>query len=73
MFQDIVGNGTSRLSKDITENVIKFQVGNSQAVLGPVLFAGEHIGKFDAIADQIPELPDFRRRDKTGFDHIAHE
>ena len=36
-------------------------------------FAGEHVGKFDAIADQIPKLPDFRRRDKTGFDHIAHE
>ena len=31
MFQDIVGNGTCRFSKDITENIIKFQVGNSQA------------------------------------------
>lgn len=73
MIQDIVGNGTSRLSKDITENIIKFQVGNRQAVLGPVLFAGEHVGKFDAIANQIPKLPDFRRRDKTGFYHVAHE
>lgn len=39
----------------------------------PVLFAGEHIGKLDAIANQIPKLPDFRRRDKTRFYHIAHE
>ncbi|CBK78460.1 hypothetical protein CLS_32260 [[Clostridium] cf. saccharolyticum K10] len=36
MFQDIVGNGTSRLSKNITEDVIKFEVGNSQTVLCPV-------------------------------------
>ena len=60
MFQDIVGNGTCRLSKDITENIIKFQVGNSQAVLCTVLFAGEHIGELEAIAHQVSKLADFR-------------
>lgn len=32
----VVGDGTGRLSKTITEKIIKFQVGNSQAVLNPV-------------------------------------
>ena len=73
MFQDIVGNGTSRLSKNIAEDIIKFQVGNRQAVLGAVLFAGEHVGKLGAVADQIPKLADFRGRDKTRFYHVAHE
>lgn len=59
MFQDIVGDGPCRLSKNITENVIKFQVGNSQAVLCLVLFSGEHVGKFDAITNQISKVADF--------------
>ena len=33
MVEDITGDRTCRLSKNITENVIKFQVGNRQAVL----------------------------------------
>ena len=31
MVEDITGDRTCRLSKNITENIIKFQVGNSQA------------------------------------------
>ena len=38
-----------------------------------VLFAGEHIGEFEAVAHQVTELADFRRRDKTRFYHVAHE
>lgn len=36
MVEDITGDRTSRLSKNITEDVIKFEVGNSQTVLCPV-------------------------------------
>ena len=50
MLEDITGDRTCRLSKNITENNIKFQVGNRQAVLGAVLFAGEHIGKLETVA-----------------------
>lgn len=39
----------------------------------PIFFAGKHIGQLGAVADQITELADFRRRDKAGFDHIAHK
>ena len=73
MIEDITGNRTCRLSKNITENVIKLQVGDSQAVLCTVLFAGEHIGELEAVAHQVTKLADFGGRDKTWFYHIAHE
>lgn len=36
MVEYVVGNGTGRVSKDITEYIIKFMVGDSQVVLAPV-------------------------------------
>ena len=41
--------------------------------MGTILFASEHVGKFDAITHHITEVSNFRRWDKTWFDHIAHE
>lgn len=32
MVKDVLGDGPGRLSKDITEDIIKLQVGDSQAV-----------------------------------------
>ena len=73
MVEYVVGDGTCRLSKNITEDIIKLQVGDSQAVLGTVFLAGEHIGEFEAVTHQVTELAYFRRGDKTGFYHVAHE
>ena len=73
MGQDKIDVGTSRLSKNITENIGKFQVGNSQAVLSPVHFTSKHVGKFNTIVYQISKLAYFRRRDKTWFDHVTHK
>src|SRR5699024_7118178 len=73
MFQDIVGNGTCRLSKNVTKDIIKLQIGDGQAVLCTVLFPGEHVGELEAVAHQVSQLADFRRRDKTWFYHVAHE
>lgn len=35
MIENVVGDGSGRLTKDITEHIIKFQVGDSQAVVCP--------------------------------------
>lgn len=43
VVEDEPGDGTGRLTKNVTEYIVKFQVGNSQAVLGAVFLAGEHI------------------------------
>lgn len=34
---------------------VKFQVGNSQAVLGAVFLVGEHISELGAVADQVTD------------------
>lgn len=73
MVEYVIRDGTCRLSKNITENIIKFQVGYSQAVLGPVFLTSDHIGELEAVAHQVTEMPYFRRRDKTGFYHVTHE
>ena len=31
------------------------------------------MGEFHGVTHQVAELTDIRRRDKAGFDHIAHE
>ena len=73
MAKYVVRNGTCRLSKNITENIVKFQVGDSQAVLCAVFLTGNHVGEFEAVTHQVTELPYFRGRDKTGFYHVTHE
>ena len=42
------------------------------------LFAGDHvgefdIGEFDTIANEVAKMADDGRRDKVGFDHVAHK
>ena len=73
MVKDVLGDGPGRLSKDITEDIIKLQVGDSQAVLGTVLLPDEHVGELGAVTHQVAELTDFRGGDKTWSYHVAHE
>lgn len=73
MVKDVLCNGTGRLSKDVTEDIVKLEVGDSQTVLGAVLLSGEHVRELGAVAHQVAELPYFRRWDKAGLYHVAHE
>lgn len=73
MAEYVVCDGTRRLSQNITENIIKFQVGDSQAVLCAVFLTDNHVGKFGTVTHQVTELPYFRGRDKTGFYLVVHE
>ena len=57
----------------ITEDIIKLEVGDSQTVQGAVLLPGEHVRELGAVAHQVAELPYFRRWDKAGLYHVAHE
>lgn len=73
MVEDVLCNGAGRLSKDITEDIIKLQVGDSQAVLCAVLLSREHVGELGAVTHQGAELADLRGRDKAWLYHAAHE
>lgn len=73
MVDDVARNGKRGLSEYIAEHIVELQVGNRQAVLGSVLLSGLHICQLAEIADKIPQMPDDRRRNETGFNHIAHE
>jgi len=73
MVKDVLGDGTGRLSKDVTEDIVKLQVGNSQAVLSAVLLPHEHVGELGAVAHQVAELADLGGGDKAWLYHIAHE
>ena len=50
MAKDVLGNGLCRLSKDITEDIVKLEIGDGQAVLGAVLLSGEHAGELGVVA-----------------------
>lgn len=73
MVEHVVCDGTRKFSKNITEDIIKLQVGNSQAVQSTVFITGDHVGEFGAVTHEIAEQSDFGRRDKAGFYHVAHE
>jgi len=73
MVKDVLRNGTGRLSEDVTEDIVKLEVGNSQAILGAVLLPGEHVRELGAVAYQVAQLSYFRGWDKAGFYHVAHE
>ncbi len=73
MVEDVVCDGTCRFSPNITENVIKLQVGCSQAVQGTVFLASEHIGELEVVEHQVTELSYFRGRDKAWLYHVTQE
>ena len=62
-----------RFSKDATEDIVKLQVGDSQAVPSTVLLADKHVGELGAVAHQVAEMVDFRGKDKAWLYHVAHE
>ncbi len=49
MVKDVLGNGAGRLSKNITEDIVKLQVGDSQAVLSAVLLPDKHVGELGTV------------------------
>lgn len=49
MVKDVLGDGTCRLSKDVTEDIVKLQVGDSQAVQGTVLLPDKHVGELGTV------------------------
>ncbi len=55
MIRNVVCDRTGRLSKNITEHIIKIQVGNGQAVMGTVFLASEHIGKYGTVTHQVAD------------------
>lgn len=73
MIKDKFSDGTGGFSKDITEDVVQLEIGDSQTVLPPVLLTGEDIGKLHAVTNQITKMADVGGRDKAWFNHIAHE
>ena len=66
-------NSGSCFAKDIGKHIIQLDVGNGQAVLGAVLFPCAEICQFPIITNQIPELPNISRRDKTAGHQIVFE
>ena len=73
MIKHVVCDGSGRFAKDITEDIIQFQVGYRKTVLCTVFLTSQHVCKLDTVTDQVTELTDFRRWNETWFDHIAHE
>ncbi len=73
MVKDVLGNGTGGFSKNVTEDIIKLEVGNRQAVLGSVFLPGEHVSKLKTVTHEVTEMSNFRGWNKAGFNHIAHE
>lgn len=73
MVQDELDDGRGGPAKDIREHIIEFEVGNSETVESPVLLADEHVGEFEAVAHQVTEMPNIRRGNKAGLNHVTHE
>ena len=73
MLQNIGDDGTRGFPEHVRKHIIKFEIGDGEAVQGTVLFAGQHIGELHAVTHQVAELADFRRRDKARLDQVAHE
>ena len=73
MVQKIGCNCRSYLTKHIGEYIIQLVVGNGQAILGTVLFAGRELGGFLAIPHQITKLANICERNKAAGNQIMLE
>ena len=60
MVEHVVRDRSGRFTKDITKNIIQFQIGNGQTVLGTVLFTGQHICKIGSVTNQVTQLTNLR-------------
>ena len=72
VLQNVFRDGTGRFSEDIRKDIIQLKVGYGKTVMGTVLLAGDHVGKFETVSYQIPKLSDISGRNKRRFDHAAH-
>lgn len=69
VVENILHDRTGRSFKNVTEYIVKFQVGNSPTVLSTIFLTGGHIGEFGKVA----ELADIREKDKAGLYPVTHE
>ena len=71
--QNELGDGTCGFAEHVRKHIVELEIGHGEAVLGAVLFASDHVGEFDTIANKVTKLAYDGRRDKAGLDHAAHE
>ena len=72
-FEQAFRDGGSGFAEDVRKNVVQLDVGNGEAILGAVFFAGCVACQLKAIAHQISKLANVRRRDKASDDKVVLE
>lgn len=56
MFDDVFGNGTSLFAEYIGEHIVRFEIGQGEAIAATVFLAGHHIRELHAAAYKIVRL-----------------
>ena len=73
MLQQLTDDGGRALSEHVTEHVIQFEVGNSEAVLDAILFSSGNPDELLVVTAQVPQLTDILRRDEAAAYQIVFE
>ena len=73
VFQNPGRDCRGGFTENIREHIVQLEVGDSQAVLRPVLFPSCEIDEFPAVTHQIPKLTNIRWWDKTAGNKVVFE
>ena len=73
MSKDMLNDRPKRFPEDIRENIVQFQIGDSQTILSVVFLACDHIRQLCVVAKEITELTNIRGRDIARLDHVTYE